>query len=339
MAARAALAAALLAAVASSARGQSSPRADATALRWTYTRGRGAESCPDANALRQAIRAQLGRDPFTGDKRDDSSRGEGDASDGDASGDGDEQAIAIDVRRARGQLAARIELRDGSGALLGARELRGADCAELVPVITLAAAMAIDALARTRPAAAESEAQAVQQALDDEIPTISVAPPPQRPWNGTLWRASAGLLAAVDATTVAAFGLSVQVDYVRPHFSVGAELRGDLPTTASAFNTSVTASLWSASLVPCLRHKIASLCALIGLGNERVAAPDVGLSLSDLWAGFGLRVALDLPLYRVLGVRLHADVVAPVTRGRLGTLYETPPVSSSFGLAAVASFL
>jgi hypothetical protein len=314
-------------------------RAEEPSLRWSYSRGRGTEGCPDEPALRRAITAQLGRDPFAGD------------------GDG-RDAVALDIRRAnKQQLRARIELREEDGAILGARELRGNDCAELAPAMTLAIAMAIDALAGPRPpvppppgtpvaSAAPPPAPAVTQALDDEVPTFEKPPKPHLEWNVSL-----GLLGAVDATTLAAFGLTVEADLVRSAYSVGVELRGDLPASASVGSANVNASLWTGSVVPCLRHKFAALCALVSLGAEKaevtLLAPFMQqLSMTRFWLGLGVRMALEIPVHKRLALRLHADVIAPLLRHQLpapgdsvgGFYYVTPPVSSSFGLALLASF-
>jgi hypothetical protein len=309
-------------------------RAQAPSLRWSYSRGRGAERCPDEPTMRRAITAQLGRDPFVGEGDD---------------------AVALDVRRTRNQLRARIELRERDGAVLGARELRGDDCDELVPAMTLAIAMAIDALAaRTPPPpppppqdlalAKEPADAAVLQATDDEVPVLE-RPVKVQP----RWLVSLGLLAAIDATMLAAAGVTLQADWVRPRYSVGLELRGDLPASNDQL---VTASLWTASFVPCLRHRFASLCGLASLGAELAGVSSVPLnlvgprSISDFWLGLGARVAVELPLYKLLGLRLHADVIAPLLHHKLTltaasgdvVYYATPSVSSAFGLALLASF-
>jgi hypothetical protein len=310
--------------------GPAPARAQEPSLRWSYARGPGAEGCPDAPALRRAITAQLGRDPFADDGRD---------------------AMALDVRRAKKQLRARIELREEDGAVRGARELRGDDCAELAPAMTLAIAMAIDALAGSRPRPPPPPPPdapvAVRQALDAEVPSVAPPPPPRL----TAWNLSLGLLGAIDATTLVAVGLTLEADFVRPGYSVGVELRGNLPSSSRQGNA-IDASLWTGSVVPCLRHKFAALCALISLGDELVTVyrgtpllPP--LTMSGFWLGLGVRMAIELPVHRRLALRLHADVIAPLLRHQLpaagdeaagGLFYITPPVSSSFGLALLAIF-
>jgi hypothetical protein len=186
----------------------------------------------------------------------------------------------------------------------------------------------------------------VAQAWDDEVPTIVTPPPPPPRWGVSL-----GLIAAVDATMLAAAGLTVQADFLRPRYSIGVELRGDLPATNSG---GVTASLWTATLVPCWRYKIAAACGLVSIGAELADTGELPLtfpvqrvSMRYFWMGLGVRLAVDLPLYRVLAVRLQADVIGPLLHHELRwplegsasyVYYATPVVSSAFGAALLARF-
>jgi hypothetical protein len=312
---RAALTLLLLAATLSTA------RAETTSLRWKYARGPGAEECPDAETLRSSIAAELGRDPFDA-----------------ASERGD---LVVDVRRARGRLAARIELHGSDGALVGARTLRSGDCRELTPALTLAVALAVDALESGHPDTQPADVE-VTQAGDDEAPHFGL---PAARARGYRLRVGAGFLGGVDATLLASFGLTAQADIAFARWSAGLELRGDLPTSTSVPSTGyyVTASLWRVAAIPCFRHKLASVCAIVAVGNERASAG--GVNLSAVWVGLGGRLALELPLYsRFVSIRLHADVVAPATRNELVSpggkpLYATAAVSGSFGMALLANFL
>jgi hypothetical protein len=165
-----------------------------------------------------------------------------------------------------------------------------------------------------------------------------------------MWNLSLGLIGAIDATTLAAAGLEVEADMVRSAFSVGVELRGDLPSSVRLGSAVINASLWTGSLVPCLRHKLAGLCGLVSLGSEIVTVnpgPPLTeqMSVSRFWFGLGMRMAVELPVHRYLALRLHADLIAPLLRHQVpspgaavGIYYVTPPVSSAFGLAFMATF-
>jgi hypothetical protein len=267
--------------------------------------------------------AALGRDPFASAAR------------------ADLASLHAEVTRAPGGLRARLELRDGGGRLLGARELRGADCDELAAALTLAGAMAVDALDSLAPPAPAPpphvEPTAVPQLDDAELPFSRVVRTPRpRPQ----WQITAAVMAALDATTLAAPGLALEVDAVRPQFSVGVEARGALPSPVARGQATVSPSLWTGAIIPCWRHRVGSLCGIVALGDERVSVVELGRppQLSAFWAALGGRVAVELPFARTLLVRVYADVWAPLTPHELsasdGTrLYRTPPVSSSLGVA------
>src|SRR5438128_1351366 len=119
--------------------------AEAPAARLDYTRGAGAESCPDQRSLEDAVSARLGYPPF----RTDAAR-----------------TLTARVSASGRGLLARMELRDAGGNLLGKRDLAGAGegCGELAAAMELAIAIAIDPASATRPP-----------------PPLSEAPPPSQP--------------------------------------------------------------------------------------------------------------------------------------------------------------
>jgi hypothetical protein len=222
--------------------------------------------------------------------------------------------------------------------------------------MTLAIAMAVDALARPRPSAATSPPPPPATKPTTNVALVQPPPPPvmpafygeppslaraRRPHLVT-WQVSAGIIGAVDSTTLATAGFTLQADVVRPHYSLGIEVRGDVPSSGQSPTTTVEGSLWTATLLPCFRFKVALLCGLAAIGYERVTATGSGNLLSQLWAAAGGRVAVELPVYKLLAIRLHVDVMAPLLRHRLAdgdnVSYVTPTVSSAFGVAALAVF-
>src|SRR5262249_52811350 len=108
-------------------------REPAKAARLVYTRGRGAEQCPDEAAVESAVSARLGDNPFQ---------------------PAADRTVSATVRLAGGMLRAEVLLRDARGTTLGARLLEAAndDCAELVRVMTLAISLAIDPRSASSPA-------------------------------------------------------------------------------------------------------------------------------------------------------------------------------------------
>ena len=104
-----------------------------------YTRGAGAERCPEEATLRSAVSARLGRDPWDPAAK---------------------RTIVVAVAREGASLRARVELRGGDGRISGLREMTsvGQDCIELAAAVQLAISMAIDPLSfsGSTPAASKS---------------------------------------------------------------------------------------------------------------------------------------------------------------------------------------
>src|SRR5580658_7755914 len=95
--------------------------------RLVYSRGPGAESCPDEAALRKAVASRVGYDPFFAWA---------------------EKTIVASLLRVDPKgFVARVHLVDGAGVEHGSRELRSDQtCADLLDAAALAIAIAIDPL-------------------------------------------------------------------------------------------------------------------------------------------------------------------------------------------------
>jgi hypothetical protein len=287
-------------------------------VRLVYARGDGAADCPDEPTLRTGIIQQLGRDPFL----------PADSADAPA------LTVTALVASSGPRMFGRIELVDALGHSRGARQLDGRSCEELAPALELVIAMAIEPFTRLPP-------------------PPPPAPPPSprarkpRPIDGQI---SAGVLAALDAAPASALGFSMQVTVVRPHFSLGLELRGDLPTSApSLLGGTVETALVAGLLAPCWRHQVLLVCALGGVGLERGAGGnyDHPARVDAFWAALGARLAFERILFDPIGLRLSADLLAPLTRSELYVgpvgnqarlAYRTPTVSSAFTAAVTTHF-
>jgi hypothetical protein len=285
----------------------------APGVRLVYARGDGAADCPDEEVLRAGVVSQLGRNPFS-----------------------DEEPAALTVTallaRSGGRIYGRVEVVDEHGRPEGARQLDGASCDELVPALELVIAMAVEPWMHAQPAP----------------PPAPPAPAVVRPrrLDGLRARFGAGVLVALDASpAAAALGFTLQFELAAPRWSVGAELRGDLPTSApSLFGGRVETALVAGFVVPCVRHRLVVACALAGFGLERGSGSgyDGPTVVSAFWAALGARLALELKLFSPVGLRLHVDVLAPLTRtelyvgpagGSSRLLYRTAAMSSVFGIA------
>src|SRR5437899_3138587 len=135
--------------VAAAARAEPAPRAHLV-----YVRDAGAGECPDEAAMRAAVAARLGYDPF-----------------------GERASLTVSVMIApsgRG-LRAQIDLLDAASEAAGSRALISArrDCVELASATVLAIAIAVDPLRATL---AEPEAAPVPALVPVPIPVPAPVP-------------------------------------------------------------------------------------------------------------------------------------------------------------------
>ncbi len=314
-------------------------------VRLSYQRGPGAEACPDEAAVREAVLARLGYDPFddTAPRRLRASVGR--------SGHRD------------GPLVARIELRDAAGALQGERDLRGAgsDCTELATAMAIAISLGIDPLSAAEPHASPTPVTPtipVTRITVTEEPTVRheeasgvrVAPtpppeprraPPDAPAGPPLHArfAVGGVVSWGISPAVPAVGGTVDAGIRRGAWSLDVEGAGDWAATATDGASGVKSSLVLASLAPCVHVWIGVGCALGGMGSLYatgvVRAPE---SAHALFADAGVRLGVEVPFARRFFARAHADGLATLTHVTYHldgqTAWSTPPLSLSLGLAA-----
>ena len=101
--------------------------------RLVYTRG-DLTACPDEDAMKNAVTARLGYDPFDPEA---------------------EEIVTAQITRTQTGLRGQVDLRDQALVVKGARTLTSeqSDCAELASAMTLAISIAIDPHSIARPAA------------------------------------------------------------------------------------------------------------------------------------------------------------------------------------------
>jgi hypothetical protein len=315
--------------------------------RLVYARGAGAESCPDEAALRRAVAARVGYDPFfpwAG------------------------QTVVVRVWALHGRFAARVEIVDGDGVARGARELSSTenDCVELFDAAALAISIALDAAATEEPAPAEASTPSLVPAPpapapieprpspappSPEVPPSTPPPPPRR----TLFVGIDALGSWGTAPSIAAGGAIFLG--VRAGFLSGAlELRVDAPaaTTVGPAGTTlvssggslqggvVTSWLYAGSLVPCAHYGVASVCAVGMLGSLQGSGQAVeSLSKSTLFAAVGGRFAGELPLTQTFSLRAHVDLLgdlAPTSLKIDAYAWTAPRIALSAGAGLVARF-
>jgi hypothetical protein len=332
-----------------------------TTARLEFSRGRGAELCPDEEAVQRAVTARLGYDPF----RPDAPR-----------------IVTAIVRRDQGSLRGDVELRDRKGAVKGTRHLSAAenDCPELVAAMALAISIAIDPQSLLRPplpsspeppTPPEPEPAPVDSAPSASlpVPVIGVAPAVASPLvvspsissssrsslrieaprssavDALSWRFGLGGLLAVGAAPSLSVGSALEVGVRRRAFSLSIEGRADAPASRRAEGGgAVRASLLAVSLIPCLRVGLVFGCGLGSLGSLRGAGSGVPRPRDDasLFGAAGLRLGVEIPFAKALSFSFHGDLAATLTRTTLlladRAAWITPPVSGVLGAGVVAHF-
>lgn len=310
-----------------SARGDGRPTAS---LR--YTLGPGAERCPDAETIRDAVAARLGREPW------------------------DEAAprvIIVAVGREGEGLRARVELRRRDGKISGLREMSSParDCVELAAAVELAISIAIDPLSFTSPRAASEQPAASQPAAepaaaDPEV--VATSPAPARKTDATPLRVSAsvGGLAALGSAPAVAGGIALQGQLRWGTLSAALEGRIDLPAYRDIPGGRVSSSLLLAGALGCVHLRSFFGCGALFAGALRGAGHDIAQPdrATLPYAAAGARLGVEIPLYSVLSLRVHGDVLATLTRitlretGGPTEYWSTPPLSGALGAAAVGRF-
>jgi hypothetical protein len=265
-----------------------------------YTRGPGAESCPDESALRQAVAARLGKDPF----------------------DDDPRVVRIAVEKTRRGFSATIQIRDADGTLRGERALASpaSTCTELGAALAAALSVAFE---RPHVAAPEPEPSPVAPPIAPpaapppaEAPAPAPPPAPGPKLHVETALASGG---AFGAAPSGAFSFLASVAVAGSSASLGLEGRTDLPASATAAGGVVSSSIVMGTVVPCLRRGAAGLCALGAIGSlrgkgEGVQAPT---SASALYVAAGARVFVEVPVDAGIFFRAGGDLETTLKGVRL----------------------
>jgi hypothetical protein len=301
-------------------------------VRLLYTRGPGAEACPDLAAVRDAVAARLGYVPF------------------------DERAarlVIVAVASASPTLHARIELRDPSGKIVGLRELSSTskDCKELASAVELALSIAIDPLSFTRPPRAPTSERTPLHAETPRPPPAgelraSARPAPVEETPRLQIAASVGGVVAIGSAPSVAGGITLQGQLRFRWTSLALEGRVDLPAYLDVAGGRISTSLLLANVLGCGHYRWLFGCLEVAAGAMRAAGHDIpdAESVTLAYVAGGVRLGTELPLHRVFALRLHGDLLAAFTRATLretttrAEIWSTPAISGAFGLAAVGRF-
>lgn len=305
--------------------------------RLVYSRSTDAASCPDEQALRRAVAARIGYDPFFAWAT---------------------RTIVAGVTRRDGVYLATVELVDEAGTSHGARELRAeGECTELLDAVALAIAIAIDPQSLTRqPAAAPPPVPgpAAPEERRDTVPSMGApatvdapepahpAVPPVAPLHVEL---AAGAVASGGVAPAPAVGLALSGGLRWPWFSLSLEGRIDAPASTNAQGGGeVTSWLVLAGLAPCLHLGPVFACALAQGGSMQSWSSGVPntQSASAPWWAVGGRVGALVPMVGATLLRVRTDVLADLDPATLtlngAAAWRAPALAVSLGADVVVRF-
>ncbi len=229
--------------------------------RLLYVRGSGAETCPDEEAIRQAVAARLGYEAFKADAI---------------------LGIAVSVSKDEHLLRARVLLERANGQSIGERELTSGpyECTELASAIELAISIAIDPHVLTRQAPRSGATRSPGLSTAPTVFQQSVVPSFHIGLGAT---GSLGLLSQVS------LGVSVNGWAQWARLSLGLEVQVDLRVQYPIGGGQVEAALLAGSVVTCLNASWCGACLLGSGGVMRV----IGRGFDDS-RFHGLRAARGL---------------------------------------------
>jgi hypothetical protein len=293
--------------------------------RLTYTRAPGAESCPDEGAMRTLVATRLGYDPFAPDAP---------------------VRVEASLTRAASGYRAVVRSLDALGAVKGQRELssRGDDCAELGTTLAMTMSILLDPRIFLQPGAPPTRPA---RDSDDSpfTPERRVQPPPAPPAEPVAIRAGADVTGDLGAAPSVAAGAGVFVGVGRRFWSVDVEGRVDLPAQLlRPDGTGVRSSLMVGMLVPCFHADLFVGCSVVAMGALQGEGVNVGSPAqgATFYAAAGLRAGFEAPLSARLAIRLHTDLMAPLTRTTLSDraqdVWTTPALYVATGVGVLGHF-
>ena len=307
--------------------------------RLVYARGPGAEQCPDQAAVRQAVAARLGYDPFFPSS---------------------DKTIIARVLREPDRLKGQVELVDEHGSQVGMREFSAAPekCDDLIRAMALSMSIAID------PKSAETYSQGPAETAEKQPkspPRPPAAPPPPsvpdparsalRPSPAEPSRAlvepSLGIAALGSLGTAPnpTLGAALFGALRWQAWSLALEARVDLPTTGEERGVPLRTSTWAANAVPCFHFGVGFGCAVGSLRWLRATRTDgdANVGTRAFWA-LGGRLGAELPLAARFGVLGYVDLMAVPAAPQVQAGAEASPAwkpsafSGDLAIAAVIHF-
>jgi hypothetical protein len=316
-----------LSAIAASASARANPSA-----RLVYVRGPGAESCPDEDAVRTAVAARLGYDPFHAVAS---------------------TTIFAEVTHARAGFGAEVKLVDDHGVQRGARKIATTgDCRAVIDAMALTISIVVDPLSLTgpRPPPVVEEPPPVEPEPPPPAPPAPpppIAPPPPPPVDRSgrvSGFAGVGTIASLGMAPGLAVGGTAFGGVRWRWISLALEGRIDLPSSAAtAEGSRVRSNAIAGSFVPCVHLEVPFACALVTMGALHATSDaEQRRSATALYTGLGARLGVAIPLATWLDLRPHVDALFSLHGHALQVggvdVFTFPVVSGAAGLSASVRF-
>jgi len=264
-----------------------SPAVASPSAKLVYIRGSGAETCPPESDLRKAVAVRLGYDPFFPTAQ---------------------KTVVTQVSRSKDGFRGKVQIVGDDGALRGERDLAttGDDCNELMSALALTVSIALDDLDEVLPRDLPPPAPPAPPAPPvPPSPRPAAKPAPHPSPSGPEFALSGGPALAVGTAPAPAVGVSVAVSARWKLFALRADVRGELPASASLEPSGrVSTNVLFATASGCLRGRLPFAC--LGMGGGVVSSRTEGITApaSDAAALLVVvgRAGLDLPLGSLLYV-------------------------------------
>ncbi len=159
------------------------------------------------------------------------------------------------------------------------------------------------------------------------------------------WSLVAGPVVAFGETPSTSFGGRLGAELHRGSWAIGAELRGDLPTTeTSESGATAHVGVLGGALTPCFAPGLWSACGVVYLGSMSSRGSGVNAPRQEalFFAAAGARAELTLPFLGPVDLRLHADAMKSLIDSRFllqgSEVWTTPPFWAAVGFSAAYTF-
>jgi hypothetical protein len=309
----------------------------AASARLVYVRGPGAAHCPGGPAVRGAVSARLGYDPFL---------------------DWAPEVLFVEIRRSGHTFHVAVKLIDQNGSQRGARDItvRADDCSGVIDALGLSVSLTIDPVNALGP---PSSAPPSPPAPPPEHPRRTTEPAqglvvgPQVPFAGagarrSSWSAHVGVgaIGSLKAAPSTSAGATLRVGLGWRALSLDVEGRIDAPATGDSDLPPVRVRSWLlvGSLVPCLHIGPTFACPVASVGRLGATSRNVARAVDKHgpWSAVGGRVGAEWPVRSQVTVQAYAQALATLTRDTLWIdatrVYAVPTWSVGLGASLAWRF-